>query len=252
MYKWILTVALVLISLTASALAGTITLVTDRSELNGNDEIDWAQLPGPTLTIFPTPVSVLSNHGMGATLTTGAGTVFKDQQGSPWQGNFAPGDYLIGMGQLTPSVPIDITFAHPVSGVGAQLGYDIISTTPFSFTEALNLYDAAHILLASLTVSGFMDNGADNTAVFIGAMDTAGEIASAEFSTPTSTGPFPGAFTINQVSLVDSVPEPSSLALLAAALTGFGMALRIRHLPYSHKPRRTTPDAFAMLKVQAQ
>jgi hypothetical protein len=75
-------------------------------------------------------------------LTTSAGTIFKDQQGSPWQGNFAPGDHLIGMGELTPSIPIDITFAHPVSGIGTQLGYDIISTAPFSFTEALNLYDA--------------------------------------------------------------------------------------------------------------
>jgi hypothetical protein len=140
-------------------LAGSLTLVTSRSEMDGNDLIDWGQLPGPTLTIFSTPVSVISNGGMGATLTTSVGTVFKDQQGSPWQGNFALGDHLVGMGQLTPSIPMDITFAQSVSGLGAQLGYDIISATPFPFTEALNLYDGASF-------------AADNSAVFIGATDT--------------------------------------------------------------------------------
>src|SRR5262249_31238155 len=121
MRYWSLAVGLVLTSLSVPALAGSLTLVTSRSEMGGNDLIDWGQLPGPTLTIFSTPVSVSSSGGLGATLTTSAGTVFKDQQGSPWQGNFAQGDHLIGTGQLTPSIPIDITFAQPVNGLGAQL-----------------------------------------------------------------------------------------------------------------------------------
>jgi hypothetical protein len=226
MFKWSLAVGVILTNLITTAFAGTVSLVTSRSELRGDDSIYWGQLPGPTLTIFPTPVTVVSNGGIEAKLTTSVSTVFKDQQGSPWQGNFAPGDYLIGMGQLTPSVPIEIGFAHPVSGVGAQFGYDIISATPFPFIEALNLYDGAHNLLASFTVSGFMDNAADDSAAFIGAIDTAEEIASAEFFTPTMTGPFAGAFTINQVSLVDSVSEPGSFVLLAVALIGFGMVWR--------------------------
>jgi hypothetical protein len=226
MLKSGLAVGLVLTSLTLPALAGTITLVTNRSELNANDSINWGQLPGPTLTIFPTPVGVLSDGGIGATLTTSGGALFKDQQGNPWLGNFASGDYLIGTGQLTPSVPIDVTFARPVSGLGAQFGYDVISTWPFPFTEALIVYDAGHNELASFSVSGLTDNAADNSAVFIGVTDTLDEIASAEFFTPTTAGPFPGAFTINEVSLVEPVPEPGSLALLATALTGFGITRR--------------------------
>jgi hypothetical protein len=56
MLKWnSLVVGLVLTSLTAPALAGTITLVTSRSELNGNDWIDWASFRGRRLRSSPHP-----------------------------------------------------------------------------------------------------------------------------------------------------------------------------------------------------
>ena len=83
MLKSGLAVGLVLTSLTVPALAGTITLVTDRSALNANDSIDWGQLPGPALTIFPTPASVLSNNGIAAALTTSAGTSTKTSRAVP-------------------------------------------------------------------------------------------------------------------------------------------------------------------------
>ena len=88
MLKWGLAVGLVLTGLTVPALIGTVSLVTSRSELNANDSINSSQ--GPSLTIFPTPLGVLSEGGIAATLSTSAGTLFKDQQGSPGQGNFAP------------------------------------------------------------------------------------------------------------------------------------------------------------------
>jgi hypothetical protein len=69
-----------------------------------------------------------------------------------------------------------------------------------------------------------MDDAADNSAVFTGATDTLGKIASAELFTLTSDGPFPGAFTMNQVRLVvEPLPGPGNLVLLTAALAGFGM-----------------------------
>jgi hypothetical protein len=120
-------------------------------------------------------------------------------------------------------------FDHPVSGVGAQMGYDVISSTPFPFTEALNLYDLGTTCSSRSRYLALLGDAADNSAVFIGATDTFAEIASAEFFTPTTSGPFPGAFTMNEVSLVaDPLPEPASLALLAAALTGFAVTRRRR------------------------
>lgn len=70
MLKSGLAVGLVLTSFTLPALAGTITLVTDRSALNANDSINWGQLPGPTLTIFQTPVDQRGKPG-GAGARTG-------------------------------------------------------------------------------------------------------------------------------------------------------------------------------------
>ena len=55
MFKWSLAVGVILANLITTALAGTVTLVTSRSELRGDDSIYWSQLPGPTLTIFSTP-----------------------------------------------------------------------------------------------------------------------------------------------------------------------------------------------------
>jgi len=221
--------ATLLAGLSAPALAGTITPVGSRAALGGNDLIDWTQLP-PSITVVPTPVSVVSDHGLGAVVTSPSGAVFSDQQGNPWAGNFAPGDRLVGTGQIVPSAPILITFADPVKAVGAQMGYDIISAVPFPFTETLDLFGSAHNLLASFSVPGFMDDAADNSAVFIGATDTVAEIASAEFFTPTTTGPVPGGFTINQVSLLTAVPEPASVVLLATGLLG-ALALRRRAKP---------------------
>ena len=118
MFKWSLAVGVILANLITSALAGTVTLVTSRSELRGES----FYLLGPaaradTDDLFHTCHCRLKWWNRGE-IDHQCRYRIQRSAGSPWQGNFAPGDYLIGMGQLTPSAPIEIGFAHPVSGVG--------------------------------------------------------------------------------------------------------------------------------------
>jgi hypothetical protein len=220
------------------AFADVINLVTDRGSLQGNDQINWGQLP-VSITFLNGSQSVTSDAGLGATVTTSTGAFYTDQQGNPWQGNFAAGDFaqgdfLIGTGQFdsTPATPIDITFSSGVSAVGAQMGYNVITSSPYPFVEGIHVYNSSNDLLATFTVPGFMDDLGNNSAVFIGVQDLSGaNIARVQFFTTTQTGPWPGSFAINQLSLVDSVdsvttldavatPEPKSLTLFGTAALG--------------------------------
>lgn len=214
--------ALILAScvLTLSALAGTITQTTVRA---GNDYIDWSQLP-PPITVINGPAAVVSNGGLHATVSNAAGSFFTDQQGNPWLGNFAPDDFLIGSGQITMTGNMLITFAKPVFSIGAQMGMDLVSSTPVPFTENLVLFDSSNHMLAALTAQGYMDDHADNSAVWIGASDTVAEIASAEFFITNGSGLFPDAYALNRVSIT-TVPEPSSLMLLGSGVVAL---LRLR------------------------
>ena len=189
--------------------ADIINVVTDQPSLGANDSINWGQLP-PPITFLRTPQSVTSDLGLGATITTPSGAFYTDQQGDPWKGNFSAGDLLIGTGQFdaTPAGSISVTFATPVSAVGAQMGYNVITSKPFPFAAGIRVYDSANNLMATFTLPGVMDNTADNSAVFIGVKDSTGpNIARVEFFTTTTTGPFPGSFAINQLRLLDSPPE---------------------------------------------
>src|SRR5258708_6032934 len=101
--------------------AGTVTQVSSRSGLAGNDIIDCSQLPAPYQQIPPS-LSVSSKNGLPAVVTnfsTEPGTFYSTRQGNPWLGNFALGDFLIESDSS-----FEITFAEPVKGIGTQMGYD--------------------------------------------------------------------------------------------------------------------------------
>lgn len=203
------------------AFAGTITQTSVRS---GNDLLDWGQLPGPELGVLITPLAIVSNGGLNAQLTTDTGQVGKDQQGNLWNGNFAPGDNLIYTGQFLPVAPVVITFGSPVFGVGAQMGFN---GGP-DFTANMIIFGTMGQVLGTYTAAGFEDSTADNSAVYIGAVDSSAEIASVEFFASNGAGPFGESFAINQISITTSspIPEPSSLLLLASGIAGAAGVLR--------------------------
>jgi hypothetical protein len=194
----------VFIMLAAGALPARagIAQVNSRKALAGNDLLDWSQIAG--LGTFSTPVNLTTNKGLAAILSsTGVLGPATEGAGVPWDGNFADGAPLVFTGQNGASGPIVITFATPVSAVGAQMDYNQYAppSDPFPFNITMSLYNGDGQLLAAFTAQGEMYAKDNNSAVFIGAVDSQAEISQVVFSTTTSAAPYPGSFAINNVSL---------------------------------------------------
>ena len=197
-----------------------ITLVTERTALEGNDRVNWSSL-GPTqpFNVLPNSFTATSLGGLGLTvdipLPTEPGItpplVFQTLQppsGIPT--NFASGDFVLltGLNPRTfPAVgnpgPLTITFAQPVLGAGTQIAVD--DTT--EFTGFLQAYDTADNLLGSFQLLGTSSTDLDNSAIFLGISSDTANISRLVFSSSVPNR----AVGINSLSLVTnrSVPEPS-------------------------------------------
>jgi hypothetical protein len=178
--------------------------VTSRSALAGNDLLNWSQLAIAGAPL-PSPVTVTTNGGLVATLSN-AGLMYYETEGTggaPWNGNFAPAAPLIFTGQYGPAAPFVITFATPVSAVGAQMNYNSTNppSNPLPFNISMSLYNSAGQLLAAYTAQGEQYAKPNNSAVFIGAVDSQAEISQVVFFTTTTEDPYPGSFAINNVSI---------------------------------------------------
>lgn len=179
------------------------------------DTIGWGQI-GSAGTIFGTPQNFTSTDG-----ATGVVTLAQNSNGEIeeqccaglvgiWDGNFAPGDLLLYTDQ---SGPLTLTFDAPVQSVGAQIAANVYGP----FTAQVQAFDNS-TLLGTFTENGVETDSADNSAIFLGVMDTAPTITSMVYSLTGSTD-----FAINQVTLSAppaSVPEPTSFVMLATGLYG--------------------------------
>jgi hypothetical protein len=177
--------------------------VSSRSALGGNDQLTWAQIAN--LAPFSS-IAITTKGGLMATLSSNGELIGSSQGsggGAPWDGNFAPGVPIVFTGQFTPAGNIVITFATPVSAVGAQMNYNVTNppSDPFPFNISMSLHNSAAQLLAAYTAQGEQYAKPNNSAVFIGAVDSQAEISPVVFFTTTTGGPYPGSFAINNVSL---------------------------------------------------
>ena len=189
--------------------------VTSRGAFGGTDFIDWAQLGPSSTTVITSPVNVTSNLGINA-IASNPQDFIRFDQGLGWGGNFANGDALLftnfGNG------PMDIVFANPVSGAGAQIQADYFG----NYTGYLNVYGSDGItLLANYTENGVSNYFGDNSAIFMGVRDTVPDIGKIEFSVISETGY--NDFAINRLDL-NPVPEPNAFALIGIGLAGIGLA----------------------------
>lgn len=221
------TAGIALIALTTvlpgAAQAATVTLITSRTALDGDDSIDW-QVVGPAFSLAPNPFSVTSSSGLKLTVSKASGSFLRAEQTSasdgPFSANFAPGDALIFTGRDTPG-PVTIDFSSPVFAAGTQL--ESAGNGPFNATiEAL---DNDGNSLGNFSVPGIAEYGGpgDNTAPFVGVLSNQANIASLRINGEREPG---SGFAFNQLDL-KTVPEPTTSALSAVV---FGIFLGARFL----------------------
>jgi hypothetical protein len=212
----VLLAAFVLVALTGiflpSPSAAALTLVTSRGALAGNDFIDWGVL-GVEYTGVPSGTTALSNSSAITATISNAGGFTRYNQSSGWSGNFAPGDKLI---YNNLDGPMTIDFSTALFGAGAQIQRAYFG----GFIGFIEAFDATNTSLGSFTLAGVSSYAADNSAIFLGVMDTTADIARIVFDVSSPDG-LPTAFAINQLDLkTTAVPLPGTLVLLGSGLAG--------------------------------
>jgi hypothetical protein len=228
----ILVVLGVVVATTSGASADAIVQYTGvgsgaRSLFPADDLLDWGQL-GPQCSYpgagcVPNGSLATSNGGIGITIFSPNGSFDRLDEGSEWTGHFQAGDHLIwddqGPGTVAWHLQRDV----------AGIGFETQANAGGEFTATVDVFDNANNLLSSLTESGI--GGACipscGDAPFFGFSDLSGaNIASVTISMTNDAA----GLAENQVSLIDparEVPEPSSLALFAAAILSLACLLRV-------------------------
>jgi hypothetical protein len=215
----------------SAAKADSVAISTSRSGFN--DTASWSGTCASNLA----STSSTSSNGVTVTATDATGGIATDIQSPPgcsyggWNGNFAPGDALVysandfGTGS---SGPITLSFSSPVSGIGTQFQSEDFG----SFTAVIQLYDGS-TLLGTFTENGVSGSGGNNSAVFLGGIDSTGANITSAVLSVTNTASGRDDFTVNQVSLVDA-PEPGTISLLAIGLmAALGLGLRQKQRMHS-------------------
>lgn len=214
-----------------------ITLITQRTALNGNDYVDWSSL-GSVFppAVLPTSFDATSEQGLELSVQIpqpepGITPPFVFQTLPPPNGiptNFAPGDFILFTG-LNPSFfpspgnpgPLTITFDTPVKGAGTQIAVD----DAFSFTAFVTAFDSNDTLLGSFSVSGTSSIELDNSAAFLGILSDEPNIKRVIYSSSEPDR----ALGINTLSL-NTVPVPEPSSLVALGILGLGaFAVKLRN-----------------------
>lgn len=218
-------VMLGVLAVSGMLLAGTVSatpvLVTSRSALGGTDFIDWADA-GASFTQVTNPFAINSNGGLNVNVSKPSpGPFERRDEGNGWAGNFAPGDALMWTNDT--AGPMSLSFSSLVFGGGAQIQQDSYG----AFTAVISAYDSGGNLLASFTLAGNGTSGEDNSAIFIGILDTVADISRIEIGMFQSDEDF----AINQFDLVGfatGVPEPGVLGMFGAGLAGIILLILVR------------------------
>jgi hypothetical protein len=184
-------IAVALISV--SVAQASVSLVTTRGDLAGNDYIDWSTISFDFGPVF-NGSNVSTNNGMTVNVSQEqAVTLQRRVQGSSWNGNFATGDGLLWT--QGPWGPMDFVFDSAIRGAGAQIQSDFYG----SFLATISAYDASNNLLGSFNLAGNSTHFSDNSAIFIGIESTSQNIKRVRFGVfhPSSSE----NFAINQLDL---------------------------------------------------
>lgn len=226
--SWATVGAIVIVKavLPSPAQAASVTFITSRTELGGNNSVDW-RVVAPAFSDVPNPFLVTSSSGLGLKVSKASGVFLAAEQTSdpdgPFSANFAPGDALIYTRE-TPG-PITISFSSPVLGAGTQLE----SGGNGAFNATIEALDSVGKSLGKFSVPGIASYGGsgDNTAPFVGVLSNSANIASLRINGQRAPGV---GFAFNRLDIVSTtVPESNFSALSAIAVGGFlGAELLLR------------------------
>lgn len=177
--------------------------------LGATDSVSMAQF-GPELSFVSSGTAFTSTGGITGTVTTSAGAdMQRFDQGSDWNGNFAPGAPLLYNRHAAND--IIFTFDTAVSGVGAQFQPPYLGP----FTARIILDDNSFF-----DVAGNSTSAGDNSAIFIGVRNEIANITGIHFRQQVGVGN--NEFAIGSLSLMTGgvVPEPATWAMF---ILGFGL-----------------------------
>lgn len=218
-----------LLGLTALAVLGLVampvqaqTKLTSRSQVPGRNVINFSALPDySTGDSVSNPFTITSTGGTQAVVSQDGGPTarfFGGTEGTSIAANFAPGDPLLGTGQIFTGEggPITFTFVNGLSALGTQIASDDYG----EFIAQIQTFDRSGNLLSTFTENGVTNGNNDNSAIFLGVADPTADIYQATFSLTTNSDGTPNDFFINRVSLAGApVPEASTTVSLGLLLT---------------------------------
>ncbi|MDW8105680.1 MAG: PEP-CTERM sorting domain-containing protein, partial [Armatimonadota bacterium] len=220
--RTLLAAALVLVAVSA---AHALTFVNSRPALGGNDYVDWGVL-GPAFTVVSNPVTLSSNGGLSVTVSKITwGPFERRDQGSGWAGNFAPSDRLLWTRNEVG--PMEIEFASPVFGAGAQIQADVFG----AFVGILSVYDVGNNVIGVFPLLGISTNAGDNSAIFLGVKHSSAIIKKVSFDAVTRGVHVD--FAINQLDILTQgdapvIPEPGTMLLMSIGGLAIGLSRRLR------------------------
>lgn len=222
------------ISLTGNALpSNAASFVTQRIDLNANDEINWGVLNfGASIPIGKTTIAKLVPYSFQGKTEQKLGYSvnipnLNDTQipkytppfvfpvTSEIPANFSENEPILFTGLIPgkfPAVgnpgPITISFDKPILAVGTQLSVDD-ALEPY--TASISGYDAFDKLVGSFSITGTSSTNIDNSAVFLGISSEIANISKIVLNSSISNR----AVAINFVSIKSAhVPEPAQIIAL--------------------------------------
>ena len=190
----------------AASSQASLTLLTNRGQVNANDTIEWGQF-GVNGDAVPNTLNGTSDGGrlFSAVGPNVGGGMERLDEGTGWFGDFNPGDQLIwtqAPGTLT------VYLDESVMAIGAQFEPDVYG----DFTGHVEAFDLLGDDLGGFDLGGTVTANNDGSALFMGIRSSRANIGAIQFSTTNDTA----GFAINQVSMqCCGVPEPASLIPLA-------------------------------------